>query len=215
MGAHESEPSGKRFRRGSAIKYRHKKFRIESTPEVLNKIKRKTCPTEQTLELAKNVKEARQLEAHLGLQYKRFKDILHALTSEIDDREKEVKRRKLEENRAAATQSDNDKVDNLNYGGDDFLIELSSFHQQASASSPLSSGTNGYNSSTKSVDSVLKMVKPVDFDETLQLFQNTSDVPELKATEFGYDVDWTANDEQYMFDFLTSLWFIYNMIVCS
>jgi hypothetical protein len=37
----------------------------------------------------------------------------------------------------------------------------------------------------------------------------------LKATEFGYDVDWTANDEQYMFDFLTSLWFIYNMIVCS
>jgi len=205
MGAHESEPSGKRFRRGSAIKYRHKDFRLESTPQILNKIKRKTCPTDEMLALTKNIKESRQTESDLGLQHKRFMDILQALKSEIDDREKEVKRRKLEEN--SAVQSSDQSNDNWDNNEDyDYLIgQSSSFYQQPTASS--SSGIKDTSLPTTAVNSMLQAANPVDFDETIQFLQSTAgDV--LKATEFSYDAkcnNWTENDEQFMFDFLTSL----------
>ena len=210
MGAHESEPSGKRFRRGSAIKYRHKNFRLESTPQVLNKIKRKTCPTDEMLALTKSTKESRQTESDLGLQYKRFMDILQALKSEIDDREKEVKRRKLEENSAVQSDLSNDNWDN-NEDCDYLIGQSSSFYQQPPASS--SSGIKDTSLPTTAVNSMLQAANPVHFDETIQFLQSTAG-DELKATEFSYTYDancnnWTENDDeqqqQYMFDFLTSL----------
>ena len=94
MGPHEKEPSRKRFRRGSAVKYRHKDFRPNSTQEQLRTIKRRTCPTEEKKLLQKKMKDARQLEMDNLLHHKRLVDILQALNSEIQDRQAAQVRRK-------------------------------------------------------------------------------------------------------------------------
>ena len=200
MGAHESEPSGKRFRRGSAIKYRHKDFRLESTPQILNKIKRKTCPTDEMLALTKNIKESRQTESDLGLQHKRFMDILQALTSEIDNREKEVQRRKVHENVAqqCVTNLDN----NAGSISDEHLIGQSSAFYQHPPAAP-SSSTQDTHLPTTSVSAPLQVTEPVDFDETIKFLQSTTGEV-LKGTEFSYDAEWTENDDIFMFDYLTS-----------
>ena len=135
---------------------------------------------------------------------------VQALKSEIDDREKEVKRRKLEENSAVQSDLSNDNWDN-NEDCDYLIGQSSSFYQQPPASS--SSGIKDTSLPTTAVNSMLQAANPVHFDETIQFLQSTAgDV--LKATEFSYTYDakcnnWTENDDeqqQYMFDFLTSLW---------
>ena len=82
MGAHESKPSGKRFRPGTPIKYVHKRFRKNSTKEDLASILRSTFTTTR-------VKSQRKTHSKKYLKLQRYKQIVQALEEEIRQREEE------------------------------------------------------------------------------------------------------------------------------
>ena len=87
MGEHETQPSKKRFKKGSAMKYRHPLFYRNSTKENLMTIVRRTTPTQQRKVLAKDLKIIRCEASHHNLQYTRLQHIYQALQSEIEDRQ--------------------------------------------------------------------------------------------------------------------------------
>jgi len=98
MGEHEEKASRKRFRKGSAIKYYHADFARDSTNKQLSSIKRRTCPSTERQHLSLQVKESRQNQTRLLLQYKRLNNIVKALHSEIHVRKEYAKKRKLTTN---------------------------------------------------------------------------------------------------------------------
>ena len=57
MGEHETQPSRKRFKKGSAVKYRHPMFHRDSTPETLMKITRRTTPLQELQEVIKSTQD--------------------------------------------------------------------------------------------------------------------------------------------------------------
>jgi hypothetical protein len=88
MGAHESKPSGKRFRPGTPIKYVHKRFRKNSTKEDLASILRSTFTTTRV----KSQRKTHSKKKYLQLQ--RYKQIVQALEEEIRQCEEQQKQEK-------------------------------------------------------------------------------------------------------------------------
>ena len=88
MGEHEQKPSGKRYRKGSAIKYRHPNFHVDSTDEMLASIKRRTCPSNEKQKLTNSLKEAREEESRMVSKYLRLKRRIETIIKEIEVRNK-------------------------------------------------------------------------------------------------------------------------------
>jgi hypothetical protein len=87
MGEHETQPSKKRFKKGSAMKYRHPMFYRNSTQASLTTIVRRTTPTQKRKVLAKDLKIIRCEASHHTLQYTRLQHIYQALQDEIKNRQ--------------------------------------------------------------------------------------------------------------------------------
>jgi hypothetical protein len=91
MGEHETQPSRKRFKKGSAVKYRHPMFYQDSTQESLMNIVRRTTPTQQRKVLAKELKMTRFEASQHTLQYIRMQHVYQALQDEIEVRRSAAK----------------------------------------------------------------------------------------------------------------------------
>ena len=72
MGEHETRPTRKRLKKGSAMKYRHPMFYRDSTQEILMNIVRRTTPTQQRKILVKELKKIRKEASQNTLQYTRL-----------------------------------------------------------------------------------------------------------------------------------------------
>ena len=90
MGEHEKKPSGKRFRRGSAIKYRHPEFRASSTAAQLAKIKRRTCPSDEKQALRAALKREQERESLLRLKLRRLDQRVDALRCDIESHKAKI-----------------------------------------------------------------------------------------------------------------------------
>ena len=88
MGENEIKPSGKRYRRGTAIKYRHPAFHSSSTPEELASIKRRTCSSNEKQTLTMALKQARTREAQMALEVLRLNQRITAIQNDIMSRKK-------------------------------------------------------------------------------------------------------------------------------
>ena len=88
MGEHESAPSGKRYRRGTPIKYRHPGFHISSTASELAGIKRRTCPSNEKQMLSAALKQARARESQMNLEVLRLEQRIKQARSDIATRKK-------------------------------------------------------------------------------------------------------------------------------
>ena len=195
MGEHEYEPSSKRSRRGSVVKYRHKDFTISSSPELLNSIKRRTCPSGSSKIMRNKLKKQQKIEADNLLIHMRLLDIELALNSEIRLRKESEKRRKL----ARSTMQPNQQTVGNNIT--EFLVQSDMSTKQKkqetyepidleSPSSPqitLDGDSNEISLDliSQTAGEIATAVKNVDFDST-SINDNFMDAP-------------------YGFDFLTSL----------
>ena len=85
MGQHDSEPTGKRYRRGAAVKYRHPKFHVASMPEDLASIKRRTCPSTEKQQLMSALKEAKMTQSEVNSETLELKSLISSLKKQVAD----------------------------------------------------------------------------------------------------------------------------------
>ena len=97
MGQNESKPSGKRFRKGTPIKYVHPLFKKNTTLAVLQSIKRRTRPNNERQVLLKKIEQSKSIELQQRTQLIRYQNLARALVNEINIREAALLKQQQEE----------------------------------------------------------------------------------------------------------------------
>ena len=87
MGQYETKSSGKRFRKGTPIKYVHPLFKKNTTLEVLQSIRRRTRSNNEEQKLIKQIEKSKNLALQQRIQLIRYQNIARALEDEIHIRE--------------------------------------------------------------------------------------------------------------------------------
>ena len=87
MGQYETKSSGKRFRKGTPIKYVHPLFKKNTTLEVLQSIRRRTRSNNEEQKLIKQIEKSKSLALQQRIQLIRYRNIARALEDEIHIRE--------------------------------------------------------------------------------------------------------------------------------
>ena len=87
MGQYETKSSGKRFKKGTPIKYVHPLFKKNTTLEVLQSIRRRTRSNNEEQKLIKQIEKSKSLALQQRIQLIRYQNIARALEDEIHIRE--------------------------------------------------------------------------------------------------------------------------------
>ena len=87
MGQYETKSSGKRFKKGTPIKYVHPLFKKNTTLEVLQSIRRRTRSNNEEQKLIKQIEKSKNLALQQRIQLIRYQNIARALEDEIHIRE--------------------------------------------------------------------------------------------------------------------------------
>ena len=78
MGQYETKSSGKRFRKGTPIKYVHPLFKKNTTLEVLQSIRRRTRSNNERQKLMKQIEKSKSLALQQRIQLIRYRNIARA-----------------------------------------------------------------------------------------------------------------------------------------
>ena len=172
MGEHETRPTRKRLKKGSAMKYRHPMFYRDSTQEILMNIVRRTTPTQQRKILVKELKKIRKEASQNTLQYTRLQQVYQALQDEITVRQNaaEAKAKAQAEEKANAEYEQEQEQQR----------KKARLLVTPAVTSPIVSVSN---------DALLDRDDSLDWDTTLKMLDTTSDEIFQYGSLFNQDDD--------------------------